>query len=210
VDYYRDLKRNEKMKNKISRYVLLITTLLVALPAVLGFGITTPYWDTNPLVMRPGETQEVTLVLQNMIGGEDLTFKASIKEGTEFATLIDENNQYIVPFGSDNVPVKLRISIPKETAPLKTMIRITFSQVQQAKEGQMIEMSGAITSQIPLEIVSSTPSKNEESGAVSEEISDTASSSSLSVILVGVGVAVLAIIIIIIVVLHFRNKREEI
>jgi len=74
----------------------------------------------------------------------------------------------------------------------------------------MIEMSGAITSQIPLEIVSSTPSKNEESGAVSEEISDTASSSSLSVILVGVGVAVLAIIIIIIVVLHFRNKREEI
>ena len=198
-------------KNKTKNCILLLSVLLFVLPFVLGFGITTPYWDTNPLVMRPGETQEVTLVLQNMIGGEDLTFKASVKEGLEFATLADEKNQYTVPFGSDNIPVKLRISIPADASPpLKTMIRVTFSQVQEAKEGQMIQMNGAITSQIPLEIVSAVPEKSKEPSTVSDQGSDTASSSSLSVVWLGLGVAVLAIILIIVLVFHFRNKREEI
>lgn len=84
---------------------------------VNAFGVSSPYWDENPLYMYAGETKEVVMVLQNMIGDQDLKVTVELNGGYEIATLLNQVTTYNVPLGSNNIPVKLKISIPQDAKP---------------------------------------------------------------------------------------------
>ena len=84
---------------------------------VNAFGVSSPYWDENPLLMYAGETKDVVMSLQNMVGGEDMTVNADLDSGKEIAVLTDINTVYQVPIGNSNTPVKLKITIPEDAKP---------------------------------------------------------------------------------------------
>ncbi len=144
------------MKNKLRKMKLslgLLMTLLLLLPLASAFGVTTPYWDTKPLTMYPGATTEVNLFLQNMVGDKDITLRASIAEGEEIATLMDENLDYSIPFRTKEVVVKLKISVPEGMLPgEKQKVAVSFTQILE-EEGKMVQMSGAVKTYLPVEII---------------------------------------------------------
>src|SRR3989338_9590465 len=108
------MKNNNTSKRKHSQLkvgLVMIMAVLLLLPVVHAFGISSPYHKTNPLVLSPGESRDVIVTLQNMVGGRDLLVKAEIIGGNEIASIVDAKPEYLVPFGSANTEVKLRIAI---------------------------------------------------------------------------------------------------
>lgn len=96
---------------------------------VSAFGVSSPYWDGNPLKMARGETKTVNLNLQNMVGEEDVTVKAVLVQGSEITSLPEE--VFTVKAGTSNTMVPLRISVPKDTIPGEYgSIKVEFKTVQ--------------------------------------------------------------------------------
>ena len=75
---------------KIIMYALLLTIIA---NFVSAFGITSFYWEPDrSLSLLPGETRNVELQLQNMVGSEDITVSAEVTEGKEIAVILDTSN----------------------------------------------------------------------------------------------------------------------
>ena len=102
------MKKDRKLLN-----LFLVLGSLVLLTTMVGAaGVTAPYWDGNPLYMKAGTSETVTLTLQNMAeGSADMTFNAAIEEGSEIASLSQQT--YSVPFGIKDVEVPVTITIPE-------------------------------------------------------------------------------------------------
>ena len=122
-----------------------VTLLLLLLPLVQAYGVSSPFWDTRPLVIQPGETQEVTLQLQNMVGGEDMIFRASVEDGKEIVAIIDDEDlDYYVPYGSKDVVVKLRVTVPEDAEGKTYKVGILFTQRPLDSDGGTVQLAGGI------------------------------------------------------------------
>ncbi len=122
---------------KIKKTTFIVVILLIAFSyGVNAFGVSSPYWDENPLYVQPGETKDVAMSLQNMVGDSDVTAIADLRSGSEIATITDDNKNYLVPLGVSNVPVNLKIQIPVDAKPGKEWnIGITFNTVAENTGG---------------------------------------------------------------------------
>jgi len=103
-----------------------ILALMLMLPAAAAFGVSTPYWKENPLIMQPGETKEVSLNLQNMVGNEDLNVRVDLLAGQEIAKITDVSMIYPVRMGTADTYVHMTISVPKN-ATIGTKYTLTTS-----------------------------------------------------------------------------------
>jgi len=132
-------------------YLVLLLSLALAYSS-LAFGVTSPYWDTKPLGLHPGESADVQLLLQNMIGDKDITLIGGVTEGAELATLINENTKYVIPFGTKDLPVMVRISVPEDAEVGKQHnVKVSFTQVAgNDAEGKMIQMKAGVGAIIPV------------------------------------------------------------
>jgi len=142
-----------KMRN--GKSLLLAFCLVLTLTSVVSaFGVSTPYWKENPLNMAPGESATVTLVLQNMIGTEDVTLRASFTDdGNGVALLVDENLDYYVPLGRDDVAVPIKINIPEDEQKGGIRnIKLLFTQVATDNSG-LVSVVGGFTADFPINIV---------------------------------------------------------
>lgn len=125
----------------------LFITFCSMLSLAAAAGVASPYWNSagneNPLYIAPGESQNFALTLQNMVGNEDLQFKATITKGAEVLSITDASDQYFVPAGSNNVPVNLRAQIPA-IAPIGTVynVRMDFLSSPVSESGQFQFGSG--------------------------------------------------------------------
>jgi len=178
---------------------MIILIFLLLVPLVSGFGITSMYWPGNPLVLESGQTVDVTLLLQNMVGDEDVTLRAEIEEGKEIAELIDSNLDYLVPFGRKDVSVSVRVSIP-EDIPLdkEYNIVISFKQII-PNEARTLQLTSAIKKTIPIKIVGEGGVQEPEKPPISVTAvtGEGKVPSQSSYILVGVIFVILAIIFLI-------------
>ena len=129
----------------------MVIFMLVLIPGTYAAGITSPYWDTKPLTMKPGETVDVELTLQNMVGGDDLTFVGSITQGADIVSITDTIQEYKVPFGEKNVPVHLRVSLPLNALPSDQprTVAVSFKQITK-QEGGMVQLGTGIQSTFPV------------------------------------------------------------
>lgn len=104
--------KNNKIKIGFLGMVLL---LIIALSLnVNSSGVSSPYWDENPMHVQPGEVKEFSYTLQNMVGNEDIKFQAQLESGTTIMEFVDKNTVYDVPFGSNNILVKMKVVVPKD------------------------------------------------------------------------------------------------
>ena len=107
---------------------------LMLISFVSAFGVSSPYWEGNPLHMAKGETKTVNLNLQNMVGEGDVDVKAILVQGSEITSLPKE--VYTVKQGTSDTMVPVKISIPKDVSIGETnLVRIEFKTIQDNTKG---------------------------------------------------------------------------
>lgn len=106
-----------------SRNIKLLTFVLgifFLVNTVMAFGVSSPYWNDNPLRMFPGETKEISFNLQNcpslleICDKSDENVVVALEQGEEIAT-ITSGNSYELPYGSSDQYLRLKVEIPKNT-----------------------------------------------------------------------------------------------
>lgn len=122
------------MKNKIilTMTSMILTVFLVSL--ICASGVSAPYWKGNPLNIGPGQTDTVSLTLQNMVGDKDITMQVEITQGQEIASLKDD--KYTAKAGTKDteVPVKIEIG-PNVTLGKTYTVVVSFASVTPDEEG---------------------------------------------------------------------------
>ena len=137
---------------KIIPIILVAFVILFALK-VNSVGVSSEYFTENPLIMSPGETKDIQVTLQNMVGSEDITLKGEITEGQNISKITDTNNMYLIPFGQKDIKVNIRISIPADAkvGSVKDII-ISFLSVTPGDTSGTIRMGMGIDKLIPIQI----------------------------------------------------------
>ena len=120
------------MKNKI----ISIVTALILISTISAFGISSPYWEGNPLTMKPGETKIIDLNLQNMVGDEDITVKAEIIQGEDIISL--KQDTFFIKAQTSDTIIPLEITIPKEIKDSDRYIKIDFKKISGEAQGVTI------------------------------------------------------------------------
>src|SRR3989344_5455427 len=183
---------------KMSKIGIVFMMVFLLTGIAYGFGISSDYWDGKPLVLAPGESREITLGLQNMVGNDDITVDAVISEGKEIAVLIDNPARYTIPSKQEGVNVRLRVSIPENTAlNTKYNVAVNLNQIGLGDKqgGEMVQLSTGVGTKIPV-IVKSISGREqliEEEKPLAEEVQETGWSTSS--IVVTVAIVVLLILI---------------
>ena len=133
---------------KIIMYALLLTIIA---NFVSAFGITSFYWEPDrSLSLLPGETRNVELQLQNMVGSEDITVSAEVTEGKEIAVILDTSNIYKVSAGHKDVYINLKITMPENYLPgQKTTVTVSVKDVGEG-EGGMMDFGTAVLTSFPV------------------------------------------------------------
>lgn len=191
----KNIIKNGKMK--MDRYItitgLFVFTIIILISFSSAFGVSTAYWDDNPLKLAPGESKVVTLILQNKVGSENVTLRAELtNDGDGIATLTDENLDYFVLLGT-SAEVHVKIEIPEDSV-IRGVHQVTISFIQVASgEGGMVRVAGGFISKLPVEIVGS-----EESDIYVKPVPETEKelfSANFLIILIVLIAAVIAIIV---------------
>ncbi len=144
-------------RKTLAKSTAILAAILFSISIAAAYGVTAPYWKENPLKMKAGETRDIQLLLQNMVGNEDITLRASILEGKEIATLIDKNLDYKVPFGERELKVNLKITTPPDAQlNQEYIIHLFFKQVSE-NEGGMLELATGVEKIIPVIIEEAQP-----------------------------------------------------
>jgi len=119
------------MKNKtlIISSTLVITLVMISL--VSAFGISSPYWDENPLMLVRGETKTINLNVQNMVDDDDVTVKAVLVDGSEFSSI--KEGIYVVEAGTSDTMIPLKVTMPKDASPGEAkQVKVEFKTVSDA------------------------------------------------------------------------------
>ena len=79
------------MKNKkIYLGMALLAGIILLISSASAFAVSSRYWKDSPVVVYPGQTSEIYVVLQNMGGEGDLNVRGIIVEGSEIASLVND------------------------------------------------------------------------------------------------------------------------
>lgn len=94
---------------------LVLAALVCTTPAYAGFGITPPYVRSDKLTQGSTFTQEIILVRGDPI--EDLKAEVSINvPGINDWISIDKGNEFLLPTGEKQVPMKVTVRVPPDAA----------------------------------------------------------------------------------------------
>jgi len=122
------------MKNKINLITSALILGLMLVSLISAFGVSSPYWNENPLKMARGESTTVNLNLQNMVGEGDVSVKVILIEGEDITYLPQEI--YTVKGGTSDTMIPLKIKIPKDAQPGETKkVKIEFKTIQGDTKG---------------------------------------------------------------------------
>ena len=100
-----------KINKRYLEVGILVGMLILISGSVSAFAVSSAYWKENPIIIYPGETKDIQVILQNMAGTGDISAKGAIFSGFEIAHITDAEDVYLVPLGG-KTPVNIQISIP--------------------------------------------------------------------------------------------------
>ncbi len=179
------MKEEAKMEKRLALKVIL--AVLFSISFISAVGVSSPYWNTNPLKLGPGESTIFSLGLQNMVGGENVTLQASIAKGSDIAKIIDKDSIYFVRAGSNNeVTVNIEVKIPQNAEVDKSQdIEISFVQVSSSEEKGFFQVASAFMQRIPVLVVGE-PTESSAYKPSYEKSSDNILWIALAVIILGI------------------------
>jgi len=104
------------MKNKnIIGIVFVACIIFSSFYVSATVGVTSFYYDDNPLYVHAGETKEIAFVLQNNGEGTDAIVKVVPNQNMVVGEFVDEDLEYDVPLGSNGIQVPVIINIPENS-----------------------------------------------------------------------------------------------
>jgi len=168
-------------------------------------GVVSEYWrPNNPLKLNPGDSQTVQFRLQNLPDtSPDVTFRPSLVEGQEIATL--EERDYLVPGGTADTSVPVTINIPENAqVGTKYAVGVEFRSVTSGAGGG-VSLGTGFTKTFDVEIVEVPPPVEELEPSPQEAGSNTGMIITIVVLLL----LVVVIIVVIYVVKKKKNKHSE-
>ncbi len=166
--------------------VLLVSSLVSA------FGVSSPYWETNPAKMYPGQKLIINLNAQNLAGAtEDVLASINVKEGANII-MLDKSSYTIKAGETKDIPVVLKI-------PANAVVGSAYPVIIEVKTGSAGE-SGAVAIGVGANI-----KFNVEIIQKTEEVEDQENYN----LLIGVVIAVLVIIIIYLLYKGKNKKRKR-
>ena len=122
------------MKNKTYLIATGIMVALLAVSIVSAFGVSSPYWEGNPLNMAKGEVTTVNLNLQNMVGEKDVMFEAELLEVSDITSLRETSFTIKAQTADTFVPLKITMPDDANTGEVKT-IKVEFKTISTGVEG---------------------------------------------------------------------------
>lgn len=140
------------MKKIIISITITIIVITLSSNIIEAFGVSTEYYNNNPLKIERGQVREITIKLQNMVGDQDYMAEVRVAEGGEIAR-INGSGEYNVPIGTQELPVKIIINAPeKAKIGEKYQVRIEVIAKPKVSTGEVSinQGTGAI---VPVEII---------------------------------------------------------
>jgi hypothetical protein len=139
-------------KNLVMSMVV-ATMFLLLISFVSSFAVGSRYWEENPVLVSPGESVELFVVLQNVAGeGGDVNVQGILTEGNNIAKFLEESHAYSVPFGSKE-NVYLLVTIP-EDAMIGDVVNIVVSfRIISGEGSEALGLGSSIERVIPVKIV---------------------------------------------------------
>ena len=140
-----------KTKYILAGFFLLVLSVLF-INSVYALAVSSPYWPDNPLVLSPGDTADLQLVLKNSAGATPLTVSAQIVAGSEIAQIVDPTSNYILPAGG-SATVSVRVNVPLDSR-LGGSYAVKFSfKTVGSSQGGTVGIESAIDTTLPVFIV---------------------------------------------------------
>ena len=137
------------MKRKINSIIIAGILVFSFVALVHASGIAAPYWSDNPLKLSPGQSDKVTLALENN-DTESVIFNATVTSDGNIATI--SKSIYEVPAGNTNTPVEIEVSVPEGIETGK-VYQVSLSLQQISNGTGMVHVAGAVTTTFPVYVV---------------------------------------------------------
>jgi hypothetical protein len=102
----------------------ILVFVILSISCVFAFGVSSPYWKDNPLMLYPGGSSVVEINYQNMNSAEDINVNAEITKGREIASL--GKSDYLVKKGTKDTAVLIEIKIP-DNAVIGSIYTVTLT-----------------------------------------------------------------------------------
>jgi len=157
-----DQGKKKMTNNKTQKAIFAVILVIAMLSLVNASGVASPYWTENPLILNPGETAIVNLTLQNMVGTDDITFEAKISSEKNIASITNGGSdmKYLVPIGTKDVPVTVKIEVPSDAKPGESYkINILFNEIS-VSQGGMLHVTSSVSTSFPVQISGKSSSSN--------------------------------------------------
>ncbi len=132
------------MNNKINLMekagMILVILIMIVLSVNFSsaFGVSSSSWKGNPLIVYPGDKETLSpIMLQNMVGTDDVTVRARIINGAEIASL--EETEFNVKAGTKDTKVPIKLNISEDAKPGTTyLVTISFASVTTGETGVVL------------------------------------------------------------------------
>lgn len=130
--------------------VMLAVVSMISLASALG--VSYSYYKDHPLLLAPGESANVPVNIQNLVGGEDVSVVMKITQGNEIAST--SSTIYLLKAGTADTFSNVRIEIPSDAVVGKQyQVTLVLSTVNADTSGQMISVGTAIETSFPVKII---------------------------------------------------------
>jgi hypothetical protein len=186
------------MENKkmIFGVMVLVLAVSIFLAGAYAAGVSSPIWPGSPQSVQPGEKGTIELTLQNMVGEEDITFRATVKQ--DDAGIITNKNKiekdYLVPAGTKDTAIRVEYEIP-ETAEVGTdyTVILSFQEIGSDRVSGGVSMGIGMDTNLPFKVGPAGP----------EQVSE--GMNKLTIFLIAI-----ALIVIIVLIIFLVKKRNQI
>jgi len=137
--------------------LILMSLVVFSLSAAMvsAYALGTPYGKGAPLEMYSGESKDITLDLQNLVGGDDYSFVIEMTSEEDVAILVDAEHTLRV---GERVDVLLNVRIPKDAEIGKIYsVNLIVKPTPVANEGQVIAVGSSIKQSFDVVVVEQPP-----------------------------------------------------
>jgi len=131
--------------------------ILLMISNASAFGVGSFYSDSNPFVVVPGETKETYIVLQNLVGDQNMVASVEIISGKDIAKIVGNQSEYSVPLGNNNVIVNIEIKVPSGYNTGNYNVTLFVKSAPLSQKGQL-ELSQGINFRMPVKVQKSAGS----------------------------------------------------
>jgi len=189
-----------KMRNKI--IMVFGIFLLVALSLnVNAAGISSPYWDENPLYVKAGDVKEFNYLMQNMVGDEDLKMQVSLEGTSGIMQFVENKSIYSVPLRSSDVPVKMRVIVPTDAKEGDEWeVGVRFTTISSNTEGKPVVIGSAFSKGFRVIV---------EKQKIEENVNGNATKVLMNNKLIGFIILVIVLLILVFTTKYFYKKKNK-